>query len=112
MIVTNSDLILPIELVDQNGETVRVSELNYITIHIFTNNTCIDKSASVITTPDADFVYINAEDFEPLKSGVIGYTYKFKIRDNNFSDQYYDCGGTVITNYYYKDAAENGDFND
>ena len=109
MIITNADLKLPIELYDLDGEQVRVSDLKNLTVKVYTTDPSVAINKSIFTSDqDHDYVYLNASDFTNLKSGVIAYTYSFGVRDDEFDDNIYDAGGTVYTDYYYKDCTENG----
>ena len=56
-------------------------------------------------------LHIESDELAKLASGVIAYSYYYRVADDDFSDRKYNKIDTVYTDYYYKDGDEYGVLN-
>ena len=56
-------------------------------------------------------LHIESDELAKLASGVIAYSYYYRVSDDDFSDRKYNKIDTVYTDYYYRDSDEYGVLN-
>ena len=77
-------------------------------VRIFTTDEskCIEKRNVTDTQ-----LHIESDELAKLASGVIAYSYYYRVADDDFSDRKYNKIDTVYTDYYYRDGDEQGVLN-
>lgn len=104
-----SDFYITLKLENVDGQPVRAKDVSDLKVKVFTSdiNTFVEFSNITISDKE-DRLYIDYDQLSDLKSGVICYTYSYKIDDPNFNDKYFNSINTNYTNFYLRQTTQVG----
>lgn len=104
-----SDFYITLKLENVEGQPVRAKDVSDLKVKVFTSdiNTFVEFSDITISDKE-DRLYIDYDQLSDLKSGVICYTYSYKIDDTNFKDKYFNSTNINYTNFYLRQSTEVG----
>lgn len=104
-----SDFYITLKLENVEGQPVRANSVSDLKIKVFTSdiNTFVEFSDITISDKE-DRLYIDYDQLSDLKSGVICYTYSYKIDDTNFKDKYFNSTNINYTNFYLRQTTQVG----
>lgn len=104
-----SDFYITLKLENVEGEPVRAKDVSDLKVKVFTSdiNTFVEFSNITISDKE-DRLYIDYDQLSDLKSGVICYTYSYKIDDTNFKDKYFNSTNINYTNFYLRQTTQVG----
>ena len=104
-----SDFYITLKLENVEGEPVRANSVSDLKVKVFTSDINSFVEFSDITISDKeDRLYIDYDQLSDLKSGVICYTYSYKIDDTNFKDKYFNSTNINYTNFYLRQTTQVG----
>lgn len=104
-----SDFYITLKLENVEGEPVRANSVSNLKVKVFTSDINSFVEFSDITISDKeDRLYIDYDQLSDLKSGVICYTYSYKIDDTNFKDKYFNSTNINYTNFYLRQTTQVG----
>lgn len=104
-----SDFYITLKLENVEGEPVRANSVSDLKVKVFTSdiNTFVEFS-NITISDNEDRLYIDYDQLSDLKSGVICYTYSYKIDDTNFKDKYFNSTNINYTNFYLRQTTQVG----
>lgn len=104
-----SDFYITLKLENVEGQPVRAKDVSDLKVKVFTSdiNTFVEFSNITISDKE-DRLYIDYDQLSDLKSGVICYTYSYKIDDTNFKDKYFNSTNINYTNFYLRQTTQVG----
>lgn len=104
-----SDFYITLKLENVDGQPVRAKDVTDLKVKVFTSdiNTFVEFSNITISDKE-DRLYIDYDQLSDLKSGVICYTYSYKVADPNFNDKYYNSTNINYTNFYLRQTTQVG----
>lgn len=104
-----SDFYITLKLENVEGQPVRAKDVTDLKVKVFTSdiNTFVEFS-DITTSEKEDRLYIDYDQLSDLKSGVICYTYSYKIDDTNFKDKYFNSTNINYTNFYLRQTTQVG----
>lgn len=104
-----SDFYITLKLENVEGQPVRAKDVTDLKVKVFTSDINSFVEFSDITISDKeDRLYIDYDQLSDLKSGVICYTYSYKIDDTNFKDKYFNSTNINYTNFYLRQTTQVG----
>lgn len=104
-----SDFYITLKLENVEGEPVRANSVSDLKVKVFTSDINSFVEFSDITISDKeDRLYIDYDQLSDLKSGVICYTYSYKVADPNFKDKYFNSTNINYTNFYLRQTTQVG----
>lgn len=111
-IYKGNDLLLEINLVDENGNTLRIKDTKEFYITLYTENECEafgvncsfkDGIFKRITEKDnKDYLIIESSSLDYLKEGIVLFNYFLSVENSLFPSGYYSESRNGQTNYYLK----------
>lgn len=104
-----SDFYIALKLENVEGQPVKAKDVADLKVKVFTSdiNRYVEFS-NVDTSTNEDKIYIDYDQLSDLKSGVICYTYSYKIDDTNFKDKYFNSTNINYTNFYLRQTTQVG----
>lgn len=104
-----SDFYITLKLENVEGQSVRAKDVKDLKVKVFTSdiNTFVEFS-DITISDNEDRLYIDYDQLSDLKSGVICYTYSYKIDDTNFKDKYFNSININYTNFYLRQTTQVG----
>lgn len=104
-----SDFYIALKLENVEGQPVKAKDVADLKVKVFTSdiNTFVEFSDITISDKE-DRLYIDYDQLSDLKSGVICYTYSYKIDDTNFQDKYFNSTNINYTNFYLRQTTQVG----
>lgn len=104
-----SDFYIALKLENVEGQPVKAKDVTDLKVKVFTSdiNTFVEFSDITISDKE-DRLYIDYDQLSDLKSGVICYTYSYKIDDTNFKDKYFNSTNINYTNFYLRQTTQVG----
>ena len=104
-----SDFYITLKLENVEGQPVRANSVSDLKVKVFTSDINSFVEFSNITISDKeDRLYIDYDQLSDLKSGVICYTYSYKVADPNFKDKYFNSTNINYTNFYLRQTTQVG----
>lgn len=104
-----SDFYIALKLENVEGQPVKAKDVADLKVKVFTSDINRYVEFSDITISDKeDRLYIDYDQLSDLKSGVICYTYSYKVADPNFKDKYFNSTNINYTNFYLRQTTQVG----
>lgn len=105
----NNDVLITLNIKDKRGKNIRVSSLNDIKIKVWTHTPDCALTfdyRNIVQKEKCDILVIKGSQMEALPSGVISYSYRYKIYETNLPNKKHqhpvDFYEVVITEIFWK----------